>query len=558
MNGGGNPLRFLLAITLMMGVLLLTNILFPPSAPDPPPVDEAAPEDASGDPPIADEFRPPGETLLPELEDEPQLVEVVTPLYRMTFSNLGATAQSIVLRQYDSFSSTREGESVELIPQGDEASLLAGTWHVGGDTVELADFAHSVTPESGIFLNAGDGSRSLTFRYDHDQGPFFSEVRYTFFSDSYLVQVEGSLPEYDRTALEVAMGEGLAVNELREADDRNQMAYVANPEDGGTENRILNKVDDPEYVEGPLRWVATKSKFFVAAFLPGTVNGEGHIAGLRVTPAAMDHRAKMNFTIPVNDDGTYVYRAYLGPIERDLLIEAADGLEEVNSYGWAIFRPIVRPLVAVILWTIDVLHEQLRLGYGWVLAVIGVLMRILLWPLNQKAMRAQIKNMAAAPKMQELKEKYGNDRERMNKEMVKLYKETGFNPMAGCLPLLLPWPMLIALFLVFRNTIQLRGEPFFWVPDLSAPDPLYILPLSMGVSMFVLQLISMRAAQGTTQQMKVMMYGLPVFMVVILWRFAAGLNFYYLVTNLAMIPQQILIAKERKKAATTQKAKAPG
>ena len=121
------------------------------------------------------------------------------------------------------------------------------------------------------------------------------------------------------------------------------------------------------------------------------------------------------------------------------------------------------------------LHTQFSMGYGWVLIVFGVMMRVVLFPLNHKAMKAQLRNMAVQPLVKQIQDKHKDNPEKLQKEMMKLYKEHGFNPLAGCLPMLLPWPVLIALFFVFQNTIELRGVPFLWLPDLSAKDPFYVL-----------------------------------------------------------------------------------
>jgi YidC/Oxa1 family membrane protein insertase len=222
-------------------------------------------------------------------------------------------------------------------------------------------------------------------------------------------------------------------------------------------------------------------------------------------------------------------------------------MEEVNPYGWKFFRPIIRPFVSIITWILVFFHTQFSLGYGWVLVLFGVLMRVLLWPLNQKAMRAQLKNMAVQPMIQEMQTKYKDNPEKLQKEMMRLYKEEGFNPLAGCLPLLLPWPILIALFFVFQNTVELRGVSFGWLPDLSAPDPLYILPVFLGVSMFLMQWVSMRAVEQQNPQMKMMLWIMPIMMVFIFFKLASGLNLYYAVSNIATIPQQIWINNERKK-----------
>jgi len=155
--------------------------------------------------------------------------------------------------------------------------------------------------------------------------------------------------------------------------------------------------------------------------------------------------------------------------------------------------------------------------------------------------------MAVQPLMQEIQKKYKDQPEKLQKEMMKLYKDHGFNPLAGCLPMLLPFPVLITLFFVFRNTIQLRGESFLWLPNLAAADPLFILPVLLGVSMFVMQWISLRTMPNANPQMKMMMWIMPPVMTFIFINFASGLNLYYVTSNLAQIPQQYWIAKERQK-----------
>ena len=153
--------------------------------------------------------------------------------------------------------------------------------------------------------------------------------------------------------------------------------------------------------------------------------------------------------------------------------------------------------------------------------------------------------------MKEIQTKYKDNPEKLQKEMMRLYKDYGFNPLGGCLPMLLPWPVLIALFFVFQNTIELRGVPFYWLPDLSAKDPIFLLPILLAVSMFALQFISFRSMPeaGKNPQMKMMMYFMPPFFGFIFMNFPSGLNLYYATANLATIPQQILIARERKEAA---------
>lgn len=551
-------LRFLLAMFLMVTVFVVTNLLFPPLPPDPVvgPADEA-PAQPAGEVDERDEGGLEAAFEAPRADDPERLVSVETPLFHITFSSRGGVVRSIRLPEYQSFQ--RDGP-VELVPDG-AGGVLGATWLYGGgaDSVALERYDFTVSPADGIRLSEGSGPRTLTFRFDYPEGSFFSEIRYTFRPDSYVVEVEGELPALDRSALFVDLGPGLAINELREVEDVRAMAFVGNHAEDGARTRPLSRVDEPEVMEGPLLWAAVKSKYFVQVILAGDGTGGGeYLTAMWAEPLLAEGRARVQAASPVGEDGRYAYRAYLGPIERERLVAIGDGLEEVNPYGWRIFRPIIRPLVGVILWVVRFLHENLLLGYGWVLIVIGILMRILMWPLQRKAMLAQVNMMSVQPLAQEIREKYPNDAQRMQQETMKLYKEHGVNPFAGCVPMLIPMPMLIALFLVFRTTIELRGESFMWLPDLSAADPLYILPLTLGASMFLLQFIMYRMSPASgvaNQQMKMMMYIMPIFMTVLFWRFASGLNLYYATVNLATIPQQVLIAKERQKMQAAGPAK---
>jgi YidC/Oxa1 family membrane protein insertase len=219
-------------------------------------------------------------------------------------------------------------------------------------------------------------------------------------------------------------------------------------------------------------------------------------------------------------------------------------LDDANPYGWSLFRPIIRPVslfvTSILIW----MHDNLHIAYGWGLILFGIIIRVLLWPLNQKAMESGIRMQAAAPLLKEIQDKHKNDPERLQRETLRLYKEHGLNPFGGCLPMLLPWPVLLALFFVFRDTIVFRGVPFLWLPDLSLADPYKILPIVLGVSMFVLSKVG-QIGVPPNPQTKMMVYFMPVMMTVLFLNFASGLNLYYAAQNIFSIPQQYMIAKRR-------------
>lgn len=554
--------RFLLAVFLMLAVLVGTNRLFPP----PPMEDQGMASDsveteapssglpesvvdavAGNEGPLAADA--PGQEGVESstaVEDQAPVIDVVVegPLYRYAFTTLGARLASAELVEFEAIN---RGGPVQLIPDG-ASPYLGSKVVVGQDTVDLSAMVFRVEPEDGLRLNSGDAPRSLGFVYEHPTSEFALRVDYTFDPDDYSIGVRGSLEGVDRALLVTDLGEGLAYAEADSALEQRSMAYVYNHLQDGIRSTNLDKAD-PMVVEGPLVWAAFRSKFFVTAVLSGSsdemVADAEYLGGLLVRPAELPERVRVGAARTVSEGETYSYRLFMGPQQYALLSSLGDGMEEVNPYGWRFFRPIIRPFVSIIMTVLTFLHDQFSLGYGWVLIVFGVMMRVVLFPLNHKAMKAQLRNMAVQPLVKQIQDKHKDNPEKLQKEMMKLYKEHGFNPLAGCLPMLLPWPVLIALFFVFQNTIELRGVPFLWLPDLSAKDPFYILPVILAVSMFLMQWISLRSIDTDNPQMKMMMYIMPPMMLFIFMNLASGLNLYYATANIATLPQQIWIARER-------------
>jgi YidC/Oxa1 family membrane protein insertase len=533
-------LRFVVAIVLVVGVLVVTNLVFPPVRPPATPARDTTTAVAPTRPAPRDSARPSLSALpdsAPVVTDEPERAVVVEgPLYRHQFSTRGARLVSAEILQFRSF--TRPGP-VQLI-----ADPTAGAFgirlQVGQDTIDLRNAAFTPSRDA---IAVGQGPEELTFR--HEGGGLGVEVTYRFQPDDYLIEVTGTVRGVDRPLLVSDLGDGLALNDQDSVAEARLLAYVGNHLREGIEQHPLRGVDEPTVEPGPFLWAAFKSKFFLIAVLPGAQGaGAEHLGGMIVRPKGTE-RVEVAVTEPIGSDGRFGHRAFVGPLEYARLTALGNDLDEVNPYGWRWLRPVIRPVVGVIFAMLAFLHDTLSIGYGWVLVLFGVLMRVVLWPLNQKAMRAQMKNAALQPVLQEIQKKYKDNPEMMQKEMQKLFKQ-GFNPAAGCLPMLLPMPILIALFFVFQNTIEFRGESFFWLPDLSAPDPIFILPVFLGVSMWLIQWISLRA-MPPNPQMQMMLWTMPIVMVLIFFRFPSGVNLYYAVSNIATIPQQIWIAKERQK-----------
>ncbi len=221
----------------------------------------------------------------------------------------------------------------------------------------------------------------------------------------------------------------------------------------------------------------------------------------------------------------------------------------MTIWGWK----IIQPISIGIMWLLKFLHKFIP-NYGFVLLVFSIVIKLIVYPLTHKSYESMKKMQALQPKLTEIKEKYGNNKQQLNKKTMAMYKEYGVNPLGGCLPMLLQMPLLIALFNVFRTTIELRNEPFiFWIKDLSSPDviftlpfniPLYgntiaVLPFIMAGMMLIQQKLS--GTSSSNPQQKYMMYFMPLFMLLIFNNFPSGLVLYYTLFNLLTILQQKLM-----------------
>ena len=559
--------RLLLAVVLMMAVVLMVNVIFPP-APPPPQGEEADPLAAPGAQP------PPGpegaqadrrteeiDRGLPQLapvEDggppgDEDTVWVSTPLFRLAFAQGGARLVAAEMLQFESLAGQAQGAPVQLVPDGSE-DFFTHQWLVGDDTLDLRRARFDISPPEGLEVGPFDGPQSLTLSYDHADTGFRLDLTYTFGADSYVIDLEGRLEGVSArgTWWNVGLGPGLLSNEWNPEEDYKQyLAYVVRGPAGVQVEKIGDiESGQPISLDGPLDWVAVRTKYFASAFvLPAEAAPEQQFARLLVTGLPELYRAQGSVSFQVDRDGRFNYRIYLGPQDFSLLSAVGYGLDRAKPYGYKWLQPVLRPLAAAITGLLVWSHKTLRVGYGWILILFGVGIRVLLFPLYQKSMRSQMATMRVQPLMKEIQEKHKGDPQRLQQEMMKLYREHKINPLGGCLPMMLPMPILFALFFVFRDTIQLRGVPFLWLPDLSQPDPLYIIPLAMGASIFLLQWIGQRGMTQPNPQLKMMMWIMPVVLVVLFLNFASGLNLYYATMNLASLPQQLYLAKERRAAA---------
>lgn len=287
-------------------------------------------------------------------------------------------------------------------------------------------------------------------------------------------------------------------------------------------------------------WLAMVQHYFVAAWLPKQgiereyfarkVSDKLYGSGVIVSAGQ----------IAANQTGTIDVPLYIGPQEQDKLKDLAPGLGLVVDYGW--LTVIAVPLF----WLLKFIHGFVG-NWGWAIIVMTILIKLVFFPLNQKAGKSMAHMKAMAPRIEQLRQRYGDDRTKLNQAMMELYRTEKINPLGGCLPIVVQIPVFIALYWVLLAAIELRHTPWLgWIQDLSAPDPLYILPLIMAVSMFIQT--KLNPPPPDPVQAKVMMI-MPIVFSIFFFFFPAGLVLYWAVQNILGIVQQWLINKSVEKHA---------
>jgi YidC/Oxa1 family membrane protein insertase len=464
-------------------------------------------------------------------------IAVRTSRERIVFTNYGAAPASVSLTDYPNLRPGRRDSTMLIAPV--KGPLLRYRLALGADTIALDTVPFSVT-SNGATTTFTSANPAVTLSYTT--------------TDGLRTEVRGTVPNATPgAALLIDLPNDFRSNEADTLDDQRYFAYGYRIAPRDPESVQFSKLEPNEVRAdtGRFQWVNARSKYLILALMqpidapkPAGVFHDlimhgGPRAG-RVAP----HAAAT--TIYPIANGQIAFDMYVGPQKFGDLQKMGNNLEAASPYA-GFLRPVVQPFATIVMKVLLWMKATLRVNYGWVLVVFGVVIRLALWPLNQKAMKTSMQMQRLQPELADLQKKYKNDPEKQREAMVKLYSSHGmspFSPMLGCFPMLLPMPILYALYYVFRVTVEFRGVSFLWLPDISLKDPYYILPILMGASMFVLSWIGMRAAPPNPQT-KMMSYMMPVMFTVMFLNLASGLNLYYAVQNFAALPQQWLIARQR-------------
>jgi YidC/Oxa1 family membrane protein insertase len=479
------------------------------------------------------------------IEEKIEIVE--SPLFHIEITNKGAEIQGWALKKYLT-QNTDDPQPVELVyPEGQFAGPLA---------LEIADQDITSLLQEGIYaverdfeiLDDSHPTGHLTYSLrDADKG-IWLQKKLTFHHDSYVINVHVS-SEGLASDVDVVLGTNFGVVEWGQGFI-GSLGPAWMIEDG--EATVEKESPDPEFTRvGNIKWAALQGKYFLSVIIPQDATGlKARLETERVVTSSV--------TFPQGSGtSTHAFQLYAGPKQFDILKSFGLGLEDTIDFGWFIYdswtvvKAVAKPLYFVLRFFYD--YTQ---NYGLAIILLTCCIKLLFVPLQYKSYKSMQGMQKVQPKVAALQAKYKDDKEKLNKELIQLYKDHKVNPVGGCLPMILQMPAFVSLFNILYMTVDLRQAPFMlWIHDLSIQDPFYVLPVLMGVSMILQQKIMPTTMDPTQAKMMLI---LPVFMTFLFVTFPAGLVLYWFTNNCLTILQQFVTDRYIfKKPTFTQEAPPP-
>ena len=457
---------------------------------------------------------------------EEQTIEVDTDLFRAKFTNRGGVIKSWELKRYTT--TTDQGPvPVQLVYAGGRfkgpLSLVTTDQAV---TSDLGSVLYQVTQDI-THLDSAHPTGHLTFRYHDAQRNVDVEKELTFHHGSYVVDIAVRTQGLT-TPVDVTLGTNFGIVEWGEG-------FIGLMGSASlVDDKVLKETPDGEAErKGDVKWSAIQDKYFISVLMP-----QKAAAALAKKEGDKLVSAGVRFPAPAGG-ATMAMQLYAGPKEYDILKGLNAGLEDTIDFGWFVFGSwgLVKAVAKPIFYVLRFLYEFTH-NYGVTIILLTMLIKLMFVPLQYKSYKSMKQMQVIQPKVLAIQNKFKDDRERLNKELIKLYKDHRVNPVGGCLPMVLQMPVFVALFNILYMTIDLRQAPFMlWIKDLSVQDPYYVLPIIMGATMVIQQKITPTTMDPT--QAKIMLF-LPVFMTFLFVNFPAGLVLYWLTNNTLTITQQVV------------------
>ena len=536
--------RMIMALALSFGVLILWRVLLVKEAPPPPkgaaPTQATAP--AATAPPVAAKPSAPV-ALSVQQGASAQDIVVEGDVYRVTFSTQGALVKSWVLPKYRD----EKGSPLDVV---DRAACEKLGFPM---SLSLADKTRSDRLNTALYM-ANPGSSTVkapvTVEFTFSDGKIQARKRFTF-AKGYEVRAEVSVFDGQQyLPVEVAWPGGFGDHSLTQALKQSGAKFIYTK---GLELSIERdgKVKEERMISGPLWLAGLEDRYFADIFLPPDPDQPfGEAYRFRVdrrewSPPDWKEKEKpkpLVASVGRLEPKPLAFRLLVAPKDLDVLRAVKPPLEGLVDFGW--FSFVAKPLFLGLRY----IYDHMVHNYGWAIVILTIFINLAMFPLKLKQIRSAQEMQRIGPLVKSIQDKYKqykfNDprKQRMNQEVMKLYQEHHINPLGGCLPMVIQLPFLYAFYNVLSSAIEIRHAPWiWWIKDLSAPDPLYILPTVMIVTMFIMQKMTPMTTVDPAQQR--MMTIMPLVFGIMFYSFASGLVLFWLTGNVVGIAQQAFINK---------------
>jgi YidC/Oxa1 family membrane protein insertase len=477
-----------------------------------------------------------------------ETVEIVTPLFTAELTNRGGGLKHWYLERYHDASQLGRPRVELTTPAPPLDVALATPFHeLGLGDLSRAPYRLDRPGEYRVDFTRSAAGVVLRKRYSFDPDSYVFRLRLEVENGSSRVlepRFEVAWPAAHRESPDFADQMLLVLNE-----GSVERVPVAGVGGAGFFSRLFGggKSDGgPVLYDGEVEWAGAQTRYFLQVLLPDVPReAQARFAPIQLGESAASEVAFRPVRVPPGQRLEKEYRVYIGPKEFDRLEALGSSLERSIDLGWSWVAPLTRAFN----WLLRACYAVIP-NYGVAIILITLLVRLGTAPLMAKQMRSMKRMGELQPKIKALQQQYGDDRQRQSQEMMKLYRESGVNPLGGCFPMLIQLPVFIGLFYALRSSIDLRQEPFMlWIDDLSAPESLFelpglgipvrVLPLLMGASMVLQQKLTPTSMDPA--QARMMMTVMPVMFTVLFYQFPSGLVLYWFVSNLLGIVHQLWV-----------------
>jgi len=476
--------------------------------------------------------------------EQARVISVESPLYIIKISEKGASFRSMFLKEY--FETLNQDSNLKcIINQEAEGTVLIDVLNKSIAQVRDGIYQANVSQDNVIV----DSPKEIVFSYTSQYGVVIQKT-YLFNPNSFIIGLRVSILNQSEFALKDQF-----ILSLHKQVPKEISSYIFEGPAALMNKELheiaINKIHKKNFFSGSFDWIGLEDRYFASCIIPlEHKEGDWRIS-LKNNEKNMETQFQLpSMTIQPNTTEHITMDLFFGPKRLDLFNKMDNSLSSMINYGW--FDFIARPC----LYLMNYIHKYIP-NYGIAIIILTILIKLIFWPLGTKSYKSMNQMKKLHPMMMKIREKYKNDRKKMNEEIMGLYRTYKVNPMSGCLPMLIQIPVFIALYRMLSQAIELRHAPFVgWINDLSAPDRLFrfdyipfmqepygipVLTIIMGGTMFLQQ--KMSPAPEDPMQAKMMMW-LPVVFTVIFINFPAGLVLYWLVNNVASILQQSYINKK--------------